>query len=80
MLVLARHKDEVIMIGDSIRIVVADVRGDKVKIGIDCDKEIPVHRLEVWEEIKRARGKEIAHESVGTSTQEPVPEIATVDK
>ena len=53
MLVLSRHKDEAIIIGDDITIVVVEIRGDKVRLGIECPKEIPVHRREVYEAIKR---------------------------
>ena len=53
MLVLSRQRDESIMIGDSIVITVVDVRGDKVRLGIEAPTEIPVHRHEVYEAIKR---------------------------
>lgn len=53
MLVLTRMRDESIMIGDNVRVVVLDVRGDKVRIGIDAPQEVPVHRNEVYEAIKR---------------------------
>ena len=54
MLVLSRHKNEVIVIGDNeIRIVIVDIRGDKVRVGIEAPIEKPVHRLEVFEAIKR---------------------------
>lgn len=53
MLVLSRKLDEVIMIGDDVRITVVELRGDKVKIGIEAPKEIPVHRLEVYEKIEQ---------------------------
>ena len=46
MLVLSRHRDESIMIGDDIVITVVDVRGDKVRLGIDAPTDIPVHRQE----------------------------------
>lgn len=52
MLVLTRKVDQSIMIGDNIRIVVVDVRGDQVKIGIDAPREITVHREEVYLEIQ----------------------------
>lgn len=52
MLVLTRKVDQSIMIGDQIRIVVVDVRGDQVKIGIDAPREIMVHREEVYLEIQ----------------------------
>ncbi len=55
MLVLSRHRDESIIIGDDIVITVVDVRGDKVRLGIDAPTEIPVHRQEVYEAIQRER-------------------------
>lgn len=53
MLVLSRKKDEKIIIGDSISIMVIDIRGDKVRLGIDAPREISVHRREVYEAIKK---------------------------
>lgn len=53
MLVLSRQRDETIMIGDDIEITVVDIRGDKVRLGITAPSEIPVHRKEVYEAIKR---------------------------
>jgi len=53
MLVLSRHRDESIMIGDSIVVTIVDIRGDKVRLGIDAPAEIPVHRQEVYEAIQR---------------------------
>lgn len=53
MLVLTRHRDEEIIIGDDIVISVVDIRGDKVRIGINAPKGIPVHRREVYEAIER---------------------------
>ena len=55
MLVLSRHRDESIIIGDDIVITVVDVRGDKVRLGIDAPTDIPVHRQEVYEAIQRER-------------------------
>lgn len=57
MLVLSRHRDEAVIIGDDISIVVADIRGDKVRLGIEAPREIPVHRKEVYEAIIRDHGK-----------------------
>jgi len=48
MLVLSRHRDESIIIGDDIVITVVDIRGDKVRLGIDAPTDIPVHRQEVY--------------------------------
>ena len=53
MLVLSRKVNDVIVIGDDIRIMVVEVRKDKVRIGVDAPKDIPVHRLEVYDAIKR---------------------------
>lgn len=52
MLVLTRKKDESIVIGDNITITIVEVRGDKVRLGINAPKEIPVHRMEVYEAIQ----------------------------
>ena len=53
MLVLSRQRDESIIIGDHIVITVVDIRGDKVRLGIEAPKEVPVHRQEVYEAIQR---------------------------
>jgi carbon storage regulator len=53
MLVLSRKRDERIVIGDNIVITIVDVRGDKVRVGIEAPPEIPVHRQEVAEALKR---------------------------
>ena len=53
MLVLSRQRDETIMIGDEIEITVVDIRGDKVRLGINAPTRIAVHRKEVYDAIKR---------------------------
>ncbi|MFI4859125.1 MAG: carbon storage regulator CsrA [Phycisphaerales bacterium JB063] len=53
MLVLSRQRDETIMIGDEIEITVVDIRGDKVRLGINAPRSIQVHRKEVYEAIRR---------------------------
>lgn len=53
MLVLSRKKDERIIIGDNITVMVIEIRGDKVRLGIECPKEIRVDREEVREKIKQ---------------------------
>ncbi len=53
MLVLSRKKDEKIVIGDSITLMVIEIRGDRVRIGIDAPRDVTVHREEIYEAIKR---------------------------
>ena len=53
MLVLSRKRDERIMIGDEISLLVVDIRGDKVRLGIEAPPNVSVHRQEVFEAIQR---------------------------
>ncbi len=53
MLVLSRKKDESIVINNDITIVVIEIRGDKVRLGVEAPKEVPVHRREVFDAIVR---------------------------
>ena len=53
MLVLSRQRDESIMIGDNIVVTIVDIRGDKVRLGINAPTDIPVHRQEIYEAIQR---------------------------
>ena len=53
MLVLSRKKNESIVINNDITIVVVDIRGDKVRLGVEAPKEVPVHRREVFDLIKQ---------------------------
>jgi len=57
MLVLSRHRDESIMIGDDIVITIVDIRGDKVRLGIQAPQHVPVHRQEVYDAIQRENRK-----------------------
>lgn len=54
MLVLSRKKNESIVINNDIRIVVVEIRGDKVRLGVEAPREVPVHRREVYEAIQRS--------------------------
>ena len=64
MLVLSRQRDESIIIGDNIVITIVDVRGDKVRLGIEAPIEVSVHRREVYEAIQRENRRAT---EVGTS-------------
>jgi len=55
MLVLSRQKDESIMIGDDVEIVIVDVRGDKVRLGITAPRAIAVHRKEIYLAIQKEK-------------------------
>jgi len=72
MLVLSRKKNESIIINDDITIVVVEIRGDKVRLGVEAPKEVPVHRREVFDAIHRnelAAGNKTADkaDTAGTS-------------
>lgn len=56
MLVLSRKRDESIMIGNDVVITIIEIRGDKVRLGIEAPKATPVHRQEVYEAIQRELG------------------------
>ena len=58
MLVLSRKTDEKIIIGDSITITIVAIGDGKVRLGIDAPKEVPVHRQEVYDAIKREQEKD----------------------
>ena len=57
MLVLTRKSNQSIMIGDDVVVTIVDIRGDKVRLGIEAPNDIPVHRQEVYEAIKRENRK-----------------------
>lgn len=53
MLVLSRKRGEKIQIGESITLVIVEIRGDKVRLGFEAPREVPIHRREVYDAIKR---------------------------
>jgi cytosine deaminase len=86
MLVLSRQKDQTIMIGDDIEVTVVDIRGDKVRLGINAPRTITVHRKEVYDLLKRegqlhpggAKGGAHNHgPSIGGAPSSPPPVEAT---
>lgn len=58
MLVLSRKKNESIVINQDITITVVEIRGDKVRLGIVAPKDVPVHRQEIWDAIKKPSATE----------------------
>ena len=54
MLVLSRKKNESIVINDDIKVTIVEIRGDKVRIGVEAPASVSVHRQEVWQAIHRA--------------------------
>jgi carbon storage regulator len=70
MLVLSRKKNESIVINNDITIVVVEIRGDKVRLGVEAPKEVPVHRREVYDAIKRNAATQSSAEA---GSAEPSP-------
>lgn len=57
MLVLSRKKNESIIINDDIKVTIVEIRGDKVRLGIEAPKEIPIHRSEIHAAIQTEEQK-----------------------
>lgn len=53
-LVLSRHRDEAVRIGDDITVTVVDIRGDKVRLAFNAPQDVTVHRQEVYDAIRHA--------------------------
>lgn len=66
MLVLSRKKNESIVINDNITITVVEVRGDKVRLGIEAPTEVPVHRREIYDKLHREQKNEPEQRPAGT--------------
>lgn len=63
MLVLSRKKNESIVINNDITIVVVEIRGDKVRLGVEAPREVPVHRREVYDAIQRGHEHEAGNDA-----------------
>jgi carbon storage regulator len=63
MLVLSRKRNESVVINDQVVVTVVEVRGDKVRLGIQAPRDVPIHRSEVMAAIQRAQ-------EVGTADQD----------
>jgi carbon storage regulator len=70
MLVLSRKKNESIVINNDITIVVVEIRGDKVRLGVEAPKEVPVHRREVYDAIQRANSSDAAADAGSLKDEE----------
>lgn len=66
MLVLSRKRGASIIIGNDVTITVVDIRGDKVRLGIEAPASVPVHRREVFEAIQRERDVAIDGDTIPT--------------
>ena len=69
MLVLSRQRDESIVIGDNVVVTIVDIRGDKVRLGIEAPGEVTVHRQEVYEAIQRENRKPSQRQGGGPPAQ-----------
>ena len=69
MLVLSRKKGESVIIRENIVVTVVEIRGDKVRLGIEAPEDVPVHRREVYEAIKRAEGSQTKSPEIPTSNE-----------
>lgn len=66
MLVLSRKKDQFIVVGDNIRICVVEIRGDKVRIGVEAPKDVKIDREEIWLKIQQEqKGGNDGSETIG---------------
>jgi len=76
MLVLSRLRDESIIIGENVVVTIVDIRGDRVRLGIDAPSEIPVHRKEIHEAIAREnrRASRIARIAPAALNSPPSPD------
>ncbi len=69
MLVLTRKSNQSIMIGDDIEVSVLSIMGEKVRIGIQAPRDVPVFRREVYLEIQQER------QNVASGARDPRPEV-----
>ncbi len=68
MLVLSRKKNESVLIGDSVKVTVVEIRGDKVRLGFEAPGEVRVHREEVWVRIQEENKRQCQQEQKSASS------------
>jgi carbon storage regulator len=78
-LVLSRKKDEKIIIGDNITVMIIEIRGDKVRIGVEAPKDITVHRWEVYQAIKEQQAFENS-KNLETLVNDAAKRLKSLDK
>ena len=61
MLVSSRKKNESIVINDNIIVTVLEIRGNKVRLGFDAPKDVPIHRREIYDAIQRCEALDDSH-------------------
>jgi carbon storage regulator len=69
MLVLSRKRGEKVCIGNEIVVTVAEIRGDRVRLGFECPPQIPVHREEVYRRIREEQTARAPGELVEASQE-----------
>ncbi len=65
MLVLSRRTNEEVEIGDDITVVVLSIQGDRVRLGFNAPREVPIHRKEVADSIRRHGRRQLASRPAG---------------
>ena len=78
MLILARRINEAIVIGDSIRVSIIDIKGDQVKLGIEAPRQVKVYRQEVYEAIQ-AENREAARSAASRPAGTTLPSLKRKD-
>jgi len=78
MLILARRVNETIVIGDTIRVSVVDIKGDQVKLGIEAPRDVKVYRQEVYDAIQE-ENREAARSAVSRPAGTALPSLQRGD-
>ena len=67
MLILTRRVGETLNIGDDVQVTVLGIKGNQVRIGVNAPKEVPVHREEIYERIKKEKEAGVVHAMPGAA-------------